>query len=173
MKVPTAQGTRWATGPVISWDTRWPYVNIYCEGSENNPHGLYLVGMFEISKIVLSEQHREMWTFSSRYVTGDNSVISLHSRRANTASMSNPVSTVLDGDEVIPDMEALNRLTLQGNDSEVRSTYKLHCKECDLQVMLRSDNPIIPTIGQTMARAGLHEMSLHGVSQRAKHATVG
>ena len=172
MKVPTAHGTRWATGPVISWDTRWPYVNVYCEGSEKNPHGLYLVGMFEIAAEVLTEQHREMWVFSSQFVTGDNCVISLHSRRAKTASMSNPVSTVLDGDEVIPNMEALNGLTLQGNDSEVRSTYNLHCRECDLQVMLRSDNPIIPPIGQTMARAGLHEMSLLSVSQRAKHATV-
>lgn len=172
MKVPTARGTRWAAGHSVSWDTRWPYVNVYCEGSEKNPHGLYLVGMFEISKIVLSEQHWEMWTFSSRYVTGDNSVISLHSRRANTASMSDPVSTVLDGDEVIPNMEALNRLIFRGDDSQVRSTYKLHCEECGLQVMLRSDNPIIPTIGQTMARAGLHEMSLLSVSQRAKHATV-
>ena len=173
MKVPTAQGTRWATGPVISWDTRWPYVNVYCEGSEKNPHGLYLVGMFEISKIVLSEQHREMWTFSSRYVTGDNCIISLHSKRGSADPISNPVTSALNGDQVIPDMEALNRLIFRGDDSQVRSTYNLHCKECDLQVMLRSDNPIIPTIGQTMARAGLHEMSLHGVSQRAKHATVG
>lgn len=174
-KVPTAEGTRWDDRSAFlkqsilhEWPKDLPFVNVYCEGTEKNPHGLWLIGSFQVSAEVWNETNEIFWHISNSYITGDGYTVELRNKAVKQAQKAeyggarkegDPVVTRLVDDTVLE--TALDRVN--ADQSKVRATYNLRCDKCDLSKSLRSDNPKIPTFASTLYTIGYREVSLSSV----------
>jgi hypothetical protein len=161
-----AYGTKWYRKPIISHDEKMPFVNIYCEGSEASPHALYLVGMLAPSVAVFEAMGTAWWTAIPSYVAGDGTLIRLDSRRASqsieTGANGDQIATYLVGDQVLHTAHDRG----QADQSKIRSTYDLHCRECGLRLSLRSDDPKVHTMAATLYSVGFKEISLPSLHRR-------
>ena len=164
-QIPKLFGTKWEKQALVSWSEEQPLVNVYCVGTDANPHPLYLLGLLTPDPANLREG-REYWTFNPEYVTGDGYKIPLHQKAQDYGSPTNasPTATLLEVDKVLDTWDA----RLSADPAQIRERFHLLCSECGLSKSYRSDNPFLKEAGRRLFDAGFYEITLEGLLQLEK-----